>query len=136
MRRLITILLFSIPTITFGQFGVDFHISNIPFFGVSYEIAERIRPELRIGTDTFFSDLAIEAVVTYDIIHNQDYELYAGLGGRTNTFPGLVIPLGLNFYPLEEKSFGFLIEVAPIIGESDILRGSVGMRYKFVSKAK
>ena len=132
MRRLITFVFLSIPTFTFGQFGVDFHMSNLPFFGLSYEIKDRVRPEIRIATDTYFNDFSIEGVVTYDILNKPDYEIYAGLGIRSNDFAGLVIPVGFNFYPFTEKKFGFLIELAPIIGESDILRGSLGFRYKFV----
>jgi hypothetical protein len=131
MKRLIFIFYLIIPAMANGQIGVDFHFSNLPFFGINYEIIDRIRPELRIGTDTYFDDMSFEGVVTYDILNKTDYELYAGLGGRTNDFAGLVIPLGLNFYPFEEKQFGFQIELAPIIGESNILRGSLGIRYKF-----
>ena len=131
MRRLLAILLLIIPTITYGQFGVDFHLSNIPFFGMNYELKDRIRPELRIGTDVHFEDLSIEGVVTYDILNMSEYEFYAGLGGRVGDFTGLVIPIGFNFYPFEERRFGFLIELAPILGEEYILRGSAGLRYKF-----
>ena len=136
MRKLITILLFIIPTFSFGQFSVDFQFSNIPFFGVSYEIADKLRPEVRVGTDTFLSDLSLEAIITYDILNKTDYEFYAGVGARTNQYPGLVIPVGFNFYPFEEQKLAFMIELAPIIGESDILRGSVGLRYKFASSAE
>ncbi|HBH23285.1 MAG TPA: hypothetical protein DDY13_07660 [Cytophagales bacterium] len=131
LKRLIFILIVTIPAIAHGQIGVDFHYSNLPFFGVHYEIAERFRPEIRFGTDTFLEDISFEGVVTYDILNKADYELYAGLGGRTNDFSGLVIPIGMNFYPFEEKQFGFHFEVAPILGESDILRGSLGLRYRF-----
>ncbi len=134
MKLLIAIVLLSIPTITFGQFGVDFHLSNIPFFGISYELKDRIRPELRIATDVHFEDLSIEGVVTYDIMNVSDYEFYAGLGGRYGDFSGLVIPIGFNFFPFDEKKFGFLIELAPIIGEESILRGSLGIRYQFKLK--
>lgn len=131
MRRLLALLLFFIPTITFGQLGVDYYLSNIPFFGMSYEISDRIRPEVRIGTDTFLSDLSFEATVTYDIINTENYEFYAGIGARSNRFSGAVIPVGFKFYPLEDKNFGFLMELSPILGETEILRGSVGLRYKF-----
>jgi len=42
-----------------------------------------------------------------------------------------VIPVGLNIYPFENKSFGFQMEIAGLIGEVDILRGSTGIRYRF-----
>jgi len=134
VKRLILFFFLTTPAIVNGQIGVDFHFSNIPFLGINYEIIDRFRPELRIGTDTYFDNISFEGVVTYDILNKTDYELYAGLGARSNDFAGLVIPMGLNFYPFEEKKFGFQIELAPIIGESDILRGSIGIRYKFLKE--
>lgn len=132
LRRFLIIVLLSIPVTVFGQLGVDFHFSNIPFFGVHYELWERVRPEVRFGTDTFLEDLSIELVATYDILKKSDYELYAGLGFKDDPFAGLVIPLGMNFYPFQERKFGFHFEVAPIIGDDDLLRGSLGIRYAFI----
>ena len=136
MRNVIFICtLIILPSIAFGQLGISFHQSNLPFLGVSYEIKNKLRPELRIGTDTYFEEISVEGIITYDILNKEDYEVYAGLGGRVNGFAGLVIPLGLNVYPLTTKQFGFHIELAPIIGESSLLRGSWGIRYRF-SKRK
>lgn len=131
MRSLITLLLAVAPSIVFGQLGTDFHQSNLPFIGLSYEIKDRLRPEIRIGIDNYFKDIFAEGILTYDILNNEDYEFYAGLGMRANGFIGLVVPVGINIYPLTTKNFGFHIELAPIIGESDILRGSWGIRYRF-----
>jgi hypothetical protein len=119
------------PTVAFGQFGIDYNQSNLPFVGLSYELKDRFRPEIRFGTDNYFEDISFEGILTYDIINNDDYEFYGGLGVRTQDFNGLVIPIGFNFYPLTIKEFGFQIELAPIIGESNILRGSLGIRYRF-----
>jgi hypothetical protein len=49
-------------------------------------------------------------------------------------FGGLVIPVGLNIFPFETKSFGFHIELSPIIAFDDeaLLRGSWGIRYRFL----
>ena len=133
MKKLIAALLFAAPSLAFGQFGVSFHHSNLPFIGANFEIKERLRPEIRVGTDAFFEDISGEIVLTYDIINKEDYEFYMGAGVRANEFAGLVIPIGLNFYPFAEKNFGFHIEAAPIFIEHDsnILRGSWGIRYRF-----
>lgn len=131
MNRLVALILAMAPIVAFSQFGVNFHQSNLPFIGFNYEINDKLRPELRIGTDTFFESSSVEGVVTYDLLNNEDYEFYGGLGIRLNGFTGLVIPLGLNFYPLPTKNFGFHIELAPIVGEDEILRGSWGIRYRF-----
>jgi len=57
--------------------------------------------------------------------------MYAGLGGRIRILEGIVVPVSLNIYPFENKSFGFQIELAPILRESSLLRGSWGIRYRF-----
>jgi hypothetical protein len=131
MKTLITLIISTIPSFVFGQLGIDYNQSNLPFTGVSYEIKERIRPELRIGTDNFLEDASVEGIVSYDILNKEEYEFYGGLGYRTNNFNGAVIPIGFNFYPLTSKNFGFKIEVTPILGESNILRGGLGFRYRF-----
>ncbi|MCX2743251.1 hypothetical protein OO013_05205 [Mangrovivirga sp. M17] len=130
-RKLLFIALILMPFFTKAQVGAGFHYSNLPFLGINYEISDRFRPELRIGTDTFLEDVSLEGVVTYDLLDKPDYELYLGLGARSEDFSGLVIPFGLNLYPLDNKNFGFHFEVAPIVGDVDILRGSLGFRYRF-----
>ena len=132
MKKLIVIFLF-ISNATFAQFGVSAHQSELPFIGFNYEFIERIRPELRIGTDTYFEDISVEIECSYDILNKEDYEFYAGAGLRFNLFDGVVIPVGLNIYPFASKNFGFQIELSPIFAFDDdaLLRGSWGIRYRF-----
>lgn len=134
MKQFIIVILTIVPSIAFGQLGISFHQSNLPFIGINYTIKDKIRPELRIGTDNYFESISIEGILTYDLLKKEDYEFYAGLGIRTGNFTGLVIPAGLNIYPLPTKQFGFHIELTPIIGEENILRGSWGIRYRFQKK--
>ena len=131
MRFLITFFFFIVPSFAFAQFGVSFHQSNLPFVGLNYEIKNKFRPELRIGTDNYFEETTLEAVIIYDLAEKEDYEVYVGLGGRLNRLEGLAIPIGVNVYPLSSKQFGFHIELAPLIGETSVLRGSWGIRYQF-----
>lgn len=133
IKIFISLIIYLVPSIAFGQFGIDYNQSNLPFVGISYELKDRFRPEIRIGTDSYFEDISLEGILTYDILNNTDYEFYGGLGFRNQNFNGLVIPVGFNFYPLPTKDFGFQIELAPIIGELNILRGSLGIRYRFRS---
>jgi hypothetical protein len=107
------------------------HQSGIPFVSFSYEINDRFRPELRPGTDSFFDNLPLELSLVYDVINEEDYEFYLGLGARVNAFEGAVIPIGLNVYPLKNKNIGVHMEIAPIIGDAELLRGSWGIRYRF-----
>lgn len=131
MKIFIATIIILMPCSLFAQLNVAYHQSNLPFVGVSYEFKDKLRPEFRLGTDNFFRELSIEGVVTYDIVSNDEYEFYGGLGARVNDFTGLVTPMGVNFYPLTTKNFGLQIELAPIIGDSNILRGSWGIRYRF-----
>jgi hypothetical protein len=132
MKKILLAALFVLPFTVSGQFTVGFHQSNLPFAGFAYEFKDRLRPEIRIGTDNYFEDISIEAVFVYDLINKEDYELYAGAGIRAaNDFTGVVIPIGLNIYPLSVKQFGFHLELSPILTESAILRGSWGIRYRF-----
>lgn len=117
---------------SYSQLNIGYHQSNLPFIAVGYDINERITPELRLGIDQFISDLSLEAVLNYKFLKKEDYDFYAGLGYRVNAFEGLVAPVGLNFYPFNEKKFGFHIEAAPILLDADILRGSFGIRYRFL----
>lgn len=135
MKRILMLLFIFSPSLLFAQFGVSFHQSNLPFVGVNYEIKNKLRPEIRVGTDNYFDALSIEGILTYDLSKKQEYDFYAGIGARVNGFSGIVVPLGLNVYPLSTKQFGFHIELTPIIGEESLLRGSWGIRYRFNKKS-
>ncbi|HEV7330742.1 MAG TPA: hypothetical protein VGN63_06875 [Flavisolibacter sp.] len=105
----------------------------MPFVGFNYEFKNKLRPALRTGIDNYIGDTGLEGVLTYDLAEQEEYEIYAGVGGRINGFSGLVIPVGVNMYPLSTKQFGFHVELAPIIGNTSVLRGSWGIRYRFRS---
>lgn len=115
-----------------AQLGVDVHQSNLPFVGIHYQMTERFIPEIRIGTDISMRDLSFELDLNFIILKNDEFEFYSGIGGRTNVFKGIVVPVGLNVYPFETKNFGFQIEVASLIRwDEEVLRGSWGIRYRF-----
>jgi hypothetical protein len=128
---LLVIFVLLISQKSFSQIGITFHQSNIPSIGINKQIGERLLPEFRIGTDNFFEDTGLELDINYLLIKRKDFQFYSGLGGRIQIFEGLVIPVGVNIYPLENKNFGFHIELAGIVGgNNNILRGSWGIRIK------
>ncbi|MHA6250085.1 hypothetical protein ACXYMU_19285 [Pontibacter sp. CAU 1760] len=132
MKKIYAVIIFLfISTATYAQFGVSFNQSNLPFAGLNYEINNRFLPELRIGTDNYFRNTSLELTVNYIFKRNETVNVYTGLGGRVQFLEGIVIPLGLNIYPFEEKKFGFQIELAGILAGSSLLRGSWGIRYRF-----
>ena len=131
LKFIVALSFFFFPNNSFAQLGVSFHQSNLPFVGLSYEINNRFLPELRVGTDNYFQDTSLELAVNYIFMRNETVNGYAGVGGRVGILEGLVVPVGLNIYPFDTKNFGFQIEVAPIVRESSVLRGSWGIRYRF-----
>ncbi len=126
-----TFLLTSFGTVAYAQFGVSVHQSNLPFAGINYEILGRLLPELRVGTDNFFEDTSLEFTVSYIFKKSEQISAYVGLGARSSIFEGAVVPLGLNIYPFENKNFGFQMELAGLLTEATLLRGSWGIRYRF-----
>jgi hypothetical protein len=128
---ILAVFLCLLHTKSFGQLGIDFHQSGIPFIGLTYDLKERFLTELRISTDIELTNISPEFIFAYKIARTETLNFYAGLGARANVFYGLVVPVGFALYPFENKQFGFQIEMAPLIGEEMILRGSWGIRYRF-----
>ncbi|PKD19597.1 hypothetical protein APR41_03045 [Salegentibacter salinarum] len=131
LKCILVLSIFFISIKSFAQLGVSFHQSNLPFVGISYEINNKFLPELRIGADNYIEDTSLEFAVNYIFKRNEIVNIYAGVGGRIGSLEGIVVPVGLNIYPFEKKNFGFQIELAPILRESSVLRGSGGIRYRF-----
>ncbi|PZX58360.1 hypothetical protein LV84_01566 [Algoriphagus ratkowskyi] len=132
MKNFLLLLIF-LGTSTFAQaqWTTSFHISNRPFVGVNKQLGERWLPEFRVDVDNSFDYTGLELVVNYIFVKKDSYQFYGGLGGRANYYSGVVIPAGLNIYPFENKSFGFQMELAGVVGELSYLRGSTGIRYRF-----
>ncbi|WKN29604.1 hypothetical protein PZB74_11575 [Porifericola rhodea] len=120
-----------------AQLGISYHQSGLPFAGIQYNFQEvPLMAELRLSTDIDFDNIAPEVVATYSFVNQSQHEVYGGVGLRVNTIPGLVVPIGLRVYPLENFSnLGLHTEIAPIITTEDnwehILRGSWGFHYIF-----
>jgi hypothetical protein len=115
-----------------AQWVVGFHDSSIPFISGGYEFKEKIKVEVRPSINMLFEFMMLEGIGTYDIMESDNYEFYGGVGGRIGeSLYGLVVPVGINLYPFQDKSFGFHMEMAPILGEEFLLRGSWGIRYRF-----
>lgn len=132
MKRIFFLFIFiGTASIAQAQWTTAFHISNRPFIGVNRQLGDNWLPEFRVDVDNSFEYTGLELAVNYLFFKNETVQFYGGLGGRVNYFSGLVIPAGLNIYPFENKNFGFQMEIAGIIGEVSILRGSTGIRYRF-----
>lgn len=95
------------PVLSASKFnpGNVLAFSCLPFFASFTTITYR-------GTDQYFDDTSLELVLNYKFIRKDMLEAYAGIGGRVQIFEGLVILLGMNIYPFENKRFGFQMEIA------------------------
>ncbi|UZD21547.1 hypothetical protein PBT90_18710 [Algoriphagus halophytocola] len=134
MKKLLLIACFGLFSMTaFSQTTISFHQSNLPFMGVNYQFGEKFIPEFRLGADTGFENLTAELAANYIFKKTDRFEFYGGAGLRVGFIDGIVIPVGLNIYPFEQKDFGFHMEAAPIIGfvDDQVIRGSFGIRYRF-----
>jgi len=137
MKKILFLFAFcTISTLSFAQWGVSFHQSNLPFLGVNHQIGEKWLPEFRIGTDNYVENLGFELLGNYLIKSEESTQIYAGAGLRVNLFDGVVLASGINYYPFNKKDFGFHMEAAPIIGfeEGVLFRGSFGIRYRFLKE--
>ncbi|MBN7814408.1 hypothetical protein [Algoriphagus pacificus] len=134
MKKLLIIAFFGLISVSsYSQTTITFHQSNLPFLGVNYQFGEKFIPEFRVGTDTFFETMSAELVANYIFTKTDRFEFYGGAGLRVGAFDGVVVPIGLNIYPFEQKDFGFHIEGAPTVAFDDgsLFRGSFGIRYRF-----
>lgn len=134
MKKLLFIAFFGLISVSsYSQTTITFHQSNLPFLGVNYQFGEKFIPEFRVGTDTFFETMSAELVANYIFTKTDRFDFYGGAGLRVGAFDGVVVPIGLNIYPFEQKDFGFHIEGAPIVAFDDgsLFRGSFGIRYRF-----
>ncbi|MCB0629320.1 MAG: hypothetical protein R2824_04090 [Saprospiraceae bacterium] len=134
LSALVLTLLFVAQNAT-AQFGVSFHQSRIGFVGINYEAGRHFMAEFRISTDVLFETLALEGIGALRIGRSEEINPYVGLGFRfdpENLGAGILLPIGMNIYPFENKRFGFHLELAPIVGENAIVRGSWGIRYRFL----
>jgi hypothetical protein len=132
--KLILLTLLCASGVAYGQFSVGYHHSGFSFLEFSYELNEKFVPSARLGTNREFEDLSLELDLLYQLKKTQEYEFYFGAGVGLYSEDGyFILPVGLRFFPFVEKNFGFHFEAAPMIGDVSILRGTVGIRYRFPS---
>jgi len=109
----------------------------MPKAGIQYDFSDKIGTELRLYTNVFFEDFTPELVIKYNIVTNNQFDFYSGIGGVINSINGIFIPVGFQFRPLENfQQFSLHAEIAPLwdFEDSFIFMGSLGFRYKFKKK--
>ncbi len=142
MTRLIKILFlfifFSLISFKgFSQLSISYYSSTLSKIGLGYNFNDRFWSELRLYSNTSISDITPEVVICYNIVKKERHNIYLGLGGNVNYFTGFVLPVGVQFTPIEKfERFSLHIELQPTLDiESDlIIQSSWGLRYKFGKK--
>jgi hypothetical protein len=103
----------------------------------AYEVNDKFRPEIRLFADTFIEDLFLKVMLNYNMERNDSYEFYSGVTAYTAIAEDMtiMIPVGLNIYPFEQKQFGFQMEFSPSFPFGapwgPYFTGSWGIRYRF-----
>ncbi|WP_439881826.1 hypothetical protein ACSX1A_01445 [Pontibacter sp. MBLB2868] len=136
LKALLTLTLFFLSVhFAHCQVFASYHQTSTPFTGVGYEVW-RFAPEIRVSTNVFADDISTEFVLPFKVISKEDYYVGFGAGYRTNSFSGLVVPLGFKAFPFDKKKMGFQAEVAVIsdFTSSALFRGSWGIVYRFWEK--
>ncbi|WP_372950773.1 hypothetical protein [Mariniphaga sp.] len=138
IRILVLIGFFSILSVKgFSQLSISYYSSSLSKIGLGYNFNDRFWSELRLYSNTTVNDITPELIVCYNIVKKENHNVYIGLGGNVNYFTGFVLPVGVQFTPIEKfDRFSLHIELQPTLDiESDlIIQSSWGFRYKFGKK--
>jgi len=138
IRILVLIGLFSILSVKgFSQLSISYYSSSLSKIGLGYHFNDRFWSELRLYSNTTVDDITPELAVCYNIVKKENHNVYIGLGGVVNYFTGFVLPVGVQFTPIEKfDRFSLHIELQPTldIWGDLIVQNSWGLRYKFGEK--
>jgi hypothetical protein len=140
MKKRIVIFVFIIGMLSlsnhvFGQLSASYQYSSLNKIGLGYNFSNKVWTELRIYSNTFLNDFTPEIALFYNVSMKARHEIYVGIGGTINYFNGVVVPIGLQFRPIDNfKRFSIQIEFEPIIDfdrQDIIFQSSAGIRYTF-----
>ncbi|WP_375577607.1 hypothetical protein ABWH96_11140 [Marivirga tractuosa] len=143
MKFILTLAIILLPFLSFSQSIVSYHQTpNRSEVAYAYEFKDKFRPEIRLYPSTSIEDFFIKLMFNYDWLEKDNYEFYSGISLIGSTLRGSILgfPVGFNFYPFDNKNFGFLMEFSPNfpVGENGAayFGGSWGIRYRFNKKEK
>ena len=135
LRIIVFLGLFSLISVKgFSQLSISYYSSSLSKIGLAYNFGDRLWSELRLYSNTTVSDLTPELVICYNIVKKERHNVYLGLGGNVNYFTGFVLPVGVQFSPVEKfDRFSLHIEIQPTLDIHDdfIIQSSAGIRYMF-----
>ena len=127
---------------TYSQIGV----TNYSIFacGINTSQNHKISSELKVYSEILSSDLLLEIDFFYNFKSKEYHRFSTGIGlrgypGGNDIIDGLVIPVQLEVYPLQQfKQLSVIYEFSVVTdGETDLgFRNLFGVRYTFNKKSK
>jgi len=138
-RILLLIGLLSLLSVKgFSQLSISYYASSLSKIGLGYNFNDKLWGELRLYSNTTFDDITPELVFCYNIVKKERHDIYLGLGANVGYMAGFVMPVGVQFIPLENfDRFSLHIEFQPTLdtrNQEFILQSSCGLRYTFGKK--
>ena len=141
MTRLTRVLVlcgmfFIICTKGFSQFSVSYYSSSLSKIGLGYDFSDKWWSEVRLYSNTTFENITPELIVCYNVVRKEKHKAYLGFGVNVNYFTGFVLPVGVQFRPIEKfDRFSLHIELQPSLDlDNDLtLQSHWGLRYRFSS---
>ncbi len=103
-------------------------------FSVDYKFNNKYRIELEVFEQEI--DLSnLKPMFKVELLKKDDFDGYMGLGlAGLDPVDVITIPIGIDFYPFEKKSFSVVIELENQIGNDYHPIGNLGFRYRFDHK--
>lgn len=117
-----------------AQLGVSLNTGSLSFAEVNYEWNRRILVGVRMDTEAYLESAGPEAIAAYVIRAQPWADAYVGLGYKTQSLNGPLIPMGLNVYPFDYPQLGLSMELAVLYPEALVLRSTIGLRYRFIKQ--
>ena len=123
----------------FSQLSATFNYSSLSKIGLGYQFSTKIFTEFRMISNTKMDDIGPELIIGYNAINRDRHNVYIGFGATINYLSGLVLPIGLEFYPIESfDNFSLKIEFEPTYTVFDteelLFMSSAGIKYRFGDK--
>lgn len=133
MKHIFTTLI-ALILVSFAHSQVSIKADMSQNFSVDYKFNNKYRIELEVFEQEI--DLSnLKPMFKVELLKKDDFDGYMGLGlAGLDPVDVITIPIGIDFYPFEKKSFSVVIELENQIGNDYHPIGNLGFRYRFDHK--
>jgi hypothetical protein len=126
----VLVVIFLFNGVARSQVSVSYYSSSLEKIGIGYEFSDKLWGEFRLYGNMMLENFTPEIVLCYDIMNISKSNLYVGIGGNVNFFAGIVLPVGVQFTPLEAfDNFSLHFEFQPMI---DFMREGIILQTSWV----